>query len=68
MATITRNSVYHWKVDTETPQKMFDRHQCLSGTQIIDYVVNDTSTWAAVIGIKLSDEVMILNKRMYKFF
>ena len=47
---------------------MFDRYPCLNGTQIIDYVVNDTITWAAVIGIKLSDEVMILNKRMYKFF
>jgi len=56
LAIITRNSVYHWKVDADAPQKMFDRYPCLTGTQIIDYVVNDTITWAAVIGIKLSDE------------
>ena len=34
IAIVTETSVYHWSVEGEsTPEKMFDRHQNLTGCQ-----------------------------------
>jgi len=49
---ITDRSVYHWSMEgNSNPEKIFDRHQNLNGTQIINYKVNSTEKWALIIGI-----------------
>ena len=52
---VTENAVYHWNVfdsSQAAPQKMFDRNQDLTNTQIINYRVSDDEKWMVAVGIK----------------
>ncbi len=52
VALVTATSVYHWSMEgTAGPQKVFDRHSSLEGTQIINYRVSEDGQWCALIGI-----------------
>jgi clathrin heavy chain len=62
LAIATENSVYYWKVGTETPVREFNRHNSLRGTEIVNFVANEKLTWAAIIGIKTVCEVNLLIK------
>ncbi|KIY69192.1 clathrin heavy chain 1, partial [Cylindrobasidium torrendii FP15055 ss-10] len=50
---VTDSSVHHWLVnDTTTPpQKIFDRHPTLAGTQIINYRATPDEKWLVLVGI-----------------
>jgi clathrin heavy chain len=49
---VTETAVYHWKMDGDSqPQKVFDRHASLAGSQIINYRVNAEEKWMLLIGI-----------------
>ncbi|KAJ3893359.1 hypothetical protein GG344DRAFT_87260 [Lentinula edodes] len=50
---VTESSVYHWSITDQTspPQKIFDRHATLAGTQIINYRVSSDEKWLVLIGI-----------------
>ena len=54
LGLVTSSSVFHWDIydpSQESPQKMFERNQNLSGCQIINYRVNTDSKWMVVVGI-----------------
>ena len=50
---VTETSVYHWTIadSTSPPQKIFDRHATLVGSQIINYRVTPDEKWMVVVGI-----------------
>ncbi|EAU90123.2 clathrin heavy chain 1 [Coprinopsis cinerea okayama7 len=50
---VTETAVYHWSIADQTspPQKVFDRHPTLAGTQIINYRVTPDEKWLVLIGI-----------------
>lgn len=50
---VTDSSVCHWSItDTTTPpQKVFDRHAALAGSQIINYRISADEKWMVLIGI-----------------
>ncbi|TFK26167.1 clathrin heavy chain 1 [Coprinopsis marcescibilis] len=50
---VTDTAVYHWSIADQTspPQKVFDRHPTLAGTQIINYRVTSDEKWLVLIGI-----------------
>lgn len=50
---VTDNAVHHWTIADQTspPQKIFDRHPTLQGTQIINYRVTTDEKWLVLIGI-----------------
>lgn len=50
---VTESAVHHWTISdpTSPPQKVFDRHPTLSGTQIINYRVTPDEKWLVLIGI-----------------
>ncbi|KAH6916189.1 clathrin heavy chain 1 [Coprinopsis sp. MPI-PUGE-AT-0042] len=50
---VTENAVYHWTIAdaTSPPQKVFDRHATLAGTQIINYRITPDEKWMVLIGI-----------------
>jgi clathrin heavy chain len=47
------SSVCHWSITdtTSPPQKVFDRHAALAGTQIINYRISADEKWMVLIGI-----------------
>lgn len=52
VAIVTATTVYHWAMEGAAgPQKVFERHSSLEGTQIINYRVSDDGQWCALIGI-----------------
>ncbi|KAI0044509.1 clathrin heavy chain 1 [Auriscalpium vulgare] len=53
LALVTDNTVYHWSITdaTSPPQKVFDRHATLAGSQIINYRVSADEKWMVLIGI-----------------
>ncbi|PPQ65881.1 hypothetical protein CVT24_011212 [Panaeolus cyanescens] len=50
---VTETAVYHWTIADQTspPQKIFDRHPTLAGSQIINYRVTPDEKWLVLIGI-----------------
>lgn len=50
---VTETAVYHWSITdaTSPPQKIFDRHATLAGSQIINYRVTPDEKWLVLIGI-----------------
>lgn len=50
---VTESAVYHWTIADQTspPQKIFDRHPTLAGSQIINYRVTPDEKWLVLIGI-----------------
>jgi len=66
LGIITDRSVYHWSMEgNSTPVKIFDRHQNLNGTQIINYKVDSTEKWALIIGISAQDGRVIGTMQLY---
>ena len=56
LALVTDNSVYHWAInDQSAPVKMFDRHQDLTGAQIINYRTDHTRKWLLLVGISVKE-------------
>ncbi|KAJ3447119.1 clathrin heavy chain [Anaeramoeba flamelloides] len=57
---VTNTSVYHWSIEgTSEPVKVFDRHESLTNTQIIDYQVSDDKQWVSLVGItKINNRVV----------
>ncbi|KAF8661339.1 hypothetical protein AX16_001434 [Volvariella volvacea WC 439] len=50
---VSETSVYHWTITdtTSPPQKIFERHPSLAGSQIINYRATPDEKWLCVIGI-----------------
>jgi clathrin heavy chain len=50
---VTETAVFHWTISdpTSPPQKVFDRHANMTGTQIINYRASADEKWLALIGI-----------------
>ena len=50
---VTDTSVCHWSITdaTSPPQKVFDRHAALAGSQIINYRISVDEKWMVLIGI-----------------
>ena len=50
---VTDSAVQHWTISDQTspPQKIFDRHATLAGTQIINYRATPDEKWLVLIGI-----------------
>ncbi|KAF8920783.1 clathrin heavy chain 1 [Mucidula mucida] len=50
---VTDSAVHHWTIadQTSAPQKIFDRHPTLGGTQIINYRATPDEKWLVLIGI-----------------
>jgi clathrin heavy chain len=53
IGVVTDTSVYHWSIAdaTSPPQKVFDRHATLAGSQIINYRTSADEKWMVLIGI-----------------
>jgi len=53
VAFVTQTSVFHWdSIDVNAePEKMFDRHDSLGASQIINYRANSDGKWLLLIGI-----------------
>ena len=53
IGVVTDTSVYHWSITdtTSPPQKVFDRHGTLAGSQIINYRTSADEKWMVLIGI-----------------
>lgn len=62
---VTDSAVYHWSMEGDsTPQKMFDRHSSLAGTQIINYRTDPKQNWLLLVAI--SAQVNI-NQMFYNY-
>lgn len=48
-----------------SPQKVFDRHSSLSGSQIINYRVNSDKKWMVLVGISSKDGRVVGNMQLY---
>lgn len=53
LGIVTDTSVFHWNINdtTSPPQKIFDRHATLAGSQIINYRTSADEKWMVLIGI-----------------
>ena len=67
IAMVTQSSVFHWSMEgSEDPKKIFDRHQCMSGAQIINYQASDDLKWLLVVGISKGENNTIAgNMQLY---
>lgn len=54
---VTPTAVYHWRADdaTSEPIKMFDRHDSLSNSQVINYRSDPSEEWLVLIGISAQE-------------
>lgn len=54
---VTPTAVYHWRADdaTSEPVKIFDRHDSLANSQIINYRADDSEEWLVLVGISAQD-------------
>ena len=50
---VTETAVFHWSIADQTspPQKIFDRHPTLVGSQIINYRTTTDEKWLVLVGI-----------------
>lgn len=54
LGLVTDSSVYHWDINDASqaaPVKVFARHNCLSGCQIINYRSSADGKWTVAVGI-----------------
>eukprot|EP00735_Rhodelphis_limneticus_P001188 TRINITY_DN1175_c0_g1::TRINITY_DN1175_c0_g1_i1::g.17251::m.17251 TRINITY_DN1175_c0_g1::TRINITY_DN1175_c0_g1_i1::g.17251 ORF type:complete len:1683 (-),score=736.73,sp/P49951/CLH1_BOVIN/59.31/0.0,Clathrin/PF00637.15/1.2e+02,Clathrin/PF00637.15/8.9e-19,Clathrin/PF00637.15/3.4e-18,Clathrin/PF00637.15/2.2e-29,Clathrin/PF00637.15/1.7e-30,Clathrin/PF00637.15/6.4e-29,Clathrin/PF00637.15/3.3e-25,Clathrin/PF00637.15/3.4e-31,Clathrin_propel/PF01394.15/0.011,Clathrin_propel/PF01394.15/2,Clathrin_propel/PF0 len=52
LGLVTTTSVYHWSMEGDSnPEKMFDRHESLANSQIINYRTDASQKWLLVVGI-----------------
>ena len=58
LAVITTNTVYHWNLpkdsskDFPEPERIFDRHESLSGCQVVSYISDPSEKWLCIVGIR----------------
>ncbi|KEZ46366.1 putative clathrin heavy chain [Scedosporium apiospermum] len=54
LGLVTDSSVYHWDINDPTqasPVKVFARHACLTGCQVINYRSSADGKWSVTVGI-----------------
>eukprot|EP00124_Ichthyophonus_hoferi_P002666 Ihof_evm7s191 gene=Ihof_evmTU7s191 len=57
LALVTNSAVFHWDMDgSSDPKKIFDRHQSLSGAQIINYRTDLAQKWCCLVGISAQQQ------------
>lgn len=56
IAIVTEACVYHWSLEgNSVPKKMFDRHENLKGSTIINYRVDNSQQWLLLVGLARTD-------------
>ncbi|KAJ3152832.1 hypothetical protein HDU89_001035 [Geranomyces variabilis] len=66
LGLVTETTVYHWSMEGDSqPQKMFDRHTNLVGSQIINYRVSADEKWLLLIGISAQQGRVVGNMQLY---
>ncbi|CAB3402575.1 unnamed protein product [Caenorhabditis bovis] len=66
IALVSDTAVYHWSIEGDAPPiKMFDRHQSLAGTQIINYRADADNVWLVLVGISAKDNRVVGNMQLY---
>ncbi|KAJ2160687.1 Clathrin heavy chain [Coemansia sp. RSA 552] len=66
IALVTETSVFHWSIEgTAAPEKQFDRHANLAGSQIIGYSLNAKKNWMALIGISAAQGRIVGCTQLY---
>jgi clathrin heavy chain len=67
ISLVTETSVYHWSIDLDlsAPQKIFERHTLLAGSQIISCKVNSEDKWMVLIGISQQGGHVVGNMQLY---
>lgn len=66
IALVSDTAVYHWSIEGDAaPVKMFDRHQSLAGTQIINYRADAENKWLVLIGISAKDSRVVGSMQLY---
>jgi len=63
---VTDSAVYHWSMEGESiPQKMFDRHSSLAGTQIINYRTDPKQNWLLLVAITAQQNRVVGAMQLY---
>ncbi|CAG7723760.1 unnamed protein product [Allacma fusca] len=63
---VTDSAVYHWSMEGESlPQKMFDRHSSLQGTQIINYRTDPKQNWLLLVAISAQQNRVVGAMQLY---
>jgi clathrin heavy chain len=66
LGLITDRAVFHWSLEGDSgPVKVFDRHDSLANTQIINYRANADCTWLILIGISARDNRVVGTIQLY---
>lgn len=62
----TETAVYHWSIEGDSPpEKIFDRHQNLTGCQIINYRSSSDGKWLVLIGISSAQNRVVGHMQLY---
>lgn len=58
IAIVTKTAVYHWDLSTDKtePWLVFNRHIRLRDTAIVNYIVDATFKWYALLGLLVEDD------------
>ncbi|ETN80473.1 hypothetical protein NECAME_09145 [Necator americanus] len=66
IALVSETAVYHWSIEGEAaPTKMFDRHQSLAGSQIINYRADADCKWLVLVGIAAKENRVVGSMQLY---
>ncbi|PAV87121.1 hypothetical protein WR25_08711 [Diploscapter pachys] len=66
IALVSDTAVYHWSIEGDSaPVKVFDRHQSLAGSQIINYRADAELKWLVLIGIAAKDNRVVGSMQLY---
>eukprot|EP00004_Rigifila_ramosa_P013327 TRINITY_DN293_c0_g1_i1.p1 TRINITY_DN293_c0_g1~~TRINITY_DN293_c0_g1_i1.p1 ORF type:complete len:1689 (+),score=479.53 TRINITY_DN293_c0_g1_i1:58-5067(+) len=67
LGLVSATSVYHWdiQVANSEPAKLFERHQSLATAQIINYTVDHTEKWTALVGVYPQDNRVVGAMQLY---
>ncbi|GAB7357211.1 hypothetical protein MBLNU459_g8194t3 [Dothideomycetes sp. NU459] len=68
LGIVTDTAAYHWDIfdaNQAAPHKLFDRNANLSGSQIINYRVNDEDKWSVIVGISQQQGRVVGNMQLY---
>ncbi|XGW13703.1 hypothetical protein V3C99_000207 [Haemonchus contortus] len=66
IALVSETAVYHWSIEGESaPTKMFERHQSLAGSQIINYRADLECKWLVLVGIAAKENRVVGSMQLY---
>ncbi|ODQ68207.1 clathrin heavy chain, subunit of the major coat protein [Nadsonia fulvescens var. elongata DSM 6958] len=68
LGLITDTSIYHWDIIDSTqasPVKLTNRHDSLSGCQIINYQSSSNENWSCLVGISQREGRIVGNIQLY---